>query len=99
MNKLDKTSEDVRKFLNELNPDPAVEAARRAMQKQFGRSWIQPSYQLDVRTDAAREALIWAADVIAQEIREQWAKDAQRGVCAQMIAQRLQVLEKVIRPS
>lgn len=38
--------------------DPAAEAARRTMEKQFGRVWANPSYHMTVRTAAAREALV-----------------------------------------
>ncbi|QFP96672.1 hypothetical protein PP512_gp57 [Gordonia phage Denise] len=47
--------------------DPAIDAAKRAMQNQFGHSWSDPSYTLKVRADAAREALAPARDWFERE--------------------------------
>lgn len=44
-----------------------------------------------------RSALEWAADVIAQEARHQWERDSTSIPCAQVVAQRMQVMERVIR--
>lgn len=49
--------------------DPAVEAARRTMEKQFGRVWANPSYHMTVRTDAAREALAPIRAELAEAIQ------------------------------
>lgn len=77
--------------------DAAIEAARRARESSTESAWEDGGRAL--AECAAREALTWAADVLAQEIREQWAADAERPSMpgAQLIALRLQVLEKVIR--
>lgn len=90
--------------------DPAVEAAQRAWVDRFTspdsdkgiEAW---GFEKDVRTNgpavsmtlAAREALAWAADVIAQEARKQWALAAEGIPGSQLIAQRLAVLERVVR--
>ncbi len=76
-----------------VSSDPAVEAKRRAM---HNRAW-RDQYRADIGGASAREALAWAADVLAQEVREQWQRDADGVPGAQMIAQRLAVLEQVIR--
>ena len=38
-----------------------------------------------------------AADVVHSEARYQWEKDARRTVCAQIVAQRMDMVERVIR--
>lgn len=75
-----------------MTADPAINAARRAKHPAW--AFVDPP---GIATRAAREALAWAADVLAQEVREQWQRDAEGVPGAQMIAQRLTVLEQVIR--
>jgi hypothetical protein len=77
-----------------VSSDPAEDAAERSIEKMLPREGTYDA--LDLRV-AAREALAWAADVLAQEVREQWQRDAEGVPGAQMIAQRLTVLEQVIR--
>jgi len=81
--------------------DPAVEAAQRAWPAAHGANdVVLPAFDRDmqkVAADGAREALNWAADVIAQEAREQWTRDHDGFSGAALIAQRMDLMEKVIR--
>lgn len=70
--------------------DPAVEAAQRAWASNDDGDWGWASPGERFRMiSAAREALKWAADVIAEEIREQWEQGAYGMPGAQIVAQRL----------
>lgn len=46
---------------------------------------------------ATAEALAWAADVVHAEARWQWELHERGGVGAQIVAQRMTVVEKVLR--
>ncbi|AVP71280.1 hypothetical protein [Prescottella equi] len=52
--------------------------------------------RIEVRAQARREAFEEAAQVLRQEAREQWERDAGRAPGAQLIAQRMDVVEKVL---
>lgn len=75
--------------------DPAVDAAQRAFDR--WRSARPPKSAEVIAETAAREALAWAAGVIAQEAREQWMLAAEGIPGAQVTAQRMDVLERVVR--
>lgn len=47
--------------------------------------------------DARREALRWAADVVHSEARWQWELHTRGTVGAQIVAQRMTVVEQVLR--
>ena len=79
--------------------DPAVEAAQRVVNGYSNSVTDKIALALinDAAAAGAREALNWAAGVIEQEAREQWNKDRVGMPFAQIVAQRMDIVARVIR--